>query len=90
VYELAIISGYNMEMEVTIVEAKNTLSDLIRKVEQGEEVVIRRHGRSVARLVKAEPKRRVLGGAKDRVDEVDPDWWKPMSDQEADDFYAGR
>lgn len=77
-------------MEVTIVKAKNTLSDLIRRVERGEEVTITRHGRSVAELVKAEPKRRVLGGAKDRIVEVDPDWWKPMSDQEADDFYAGR
>jgi prevent-host-death family protein len=35
---------------VTIVEAKAHLSDLVDKAEGGEEVVITRHGRPVARL----------------------------------------
>ena len=35
-------------------EAKTQLSALLDKVEQGEEVVITRHGKPVARLVKAE------------------------------------
>jgi prevent-host-death family protein len=34
-------------------EAKNRLSELIDKVERGEEVVITRHGKPVARLVAA-------------------------------------
>lgn len=37
--------------EVGAFEAKNTLSALLDLVEQGEEVVITRHGREVARLV---------------------------------------
>jgi len=32
-------------------EAKNTLGTLLDRVEQGEEIVITRHGRAVARLV---------------------------------------
>jgi len=34
-------------------EAKNKLSELLDKVEQGEEVVITRHGKPVAKLVPA-------------------------------------
>jgi prevent-host-death family protein len=37
--------------EVGAFEAKNTLSALLDQVERGEEVVITRHGREVARLV---------------------------------------
>lgn len=37
--------------EVGAFEAKNTLSALLDLVEQGEEVVITRHGKPVARLV---------------------------------------
>jgi prevent-host-death family protein len=77
-------------MEVGIVDAKNNLSDLIRKVEAGEEVLITRHGHTVAKLVRAEPKGRVLGTARGQIREIDPDWWKPMTDKEVEDFYAGR
>ena len=38
-------------IEVGAFEAKNTLGTLLDRVEQGEEVVITRHGRPVARLV---------------------------------------
>ena len=37
--------------EVGAFEAKNTLGTLLDCVEQGEEIVITRHGRPVARLV---------------------------------------
>ncbi len=37
--------------EVGTFEAKNKLSELLDLVEQGEEVLITRHGRHVARLV---------------------------------------
>ena len=37
--------------EVGVFEAKNTLSALLDQVERGEEVIITRHGREVARLV---------------------------------------
>ncbi|MFZ0792987.1 MAG: type II toxin-antitoxin system prevent-host-death family antitoxin [Candidatus Korobacteraceae bacterium] len=37
--------------EIGAFEAKNTLGSLLDRVEQGEEVVITRHGKPVARLV---------------------------------------
>ncbi len=41
--------------EVGVHEAKTRLSELLRRVEAGEEVVIRRRRTVVARLVPAEP-----------------------------------
>jgi prevent-host-death family protein len=38
-------------VEIGAFEAKNKLSALLDRVEQGEEIVITRHGRPVARLV---------------------------------------
>lgn len=40
---------------VNLAVAKAHLSDLINRVESGEEVVITRHGRPVARMVPATP-----------------------------------
>jgi len=37
--------------EIGAFEAKNTLGALLDRVQQGEEIVITRHGRPVARLV---------------------------------------
>ena len=37
--------------EIGAFEAKNTLGSLLDRVERGEEIVITRHGRAVARLV---------------------------------------
>ncbi|MGQ0530836.1 MAG: type II toxin-antitoxin system Phd/YefM family antitoxin [Panacagrimonas sp.] len=41
--------------EVGTLEAKNRLSNLLDQVLQGEEVVITRHGRPVAKLVPMQP-----------------------------------
>jgi prevent-host-death family protein len=38
-------------MEIGAFEAKNKLGALLDRVEQGEEIVITRHGKAVARLV---------------------------------------
>jgi len=48
-------------MDVSVAEAKNRLSELIRAVENGESVVITRKGRPVAQLVPAPPQRRLSG-----------------------------
>ena len=37
--------------EIGAFEAKNTLGTLLDRVEQGEEIVITRHGKAIARLV---------------------------------------
>ena len=45
----------NQPMQVNILEAKNRLSELIRTVQSGEEVVIANRGEPVARLLPARP-----------------------------------
>jgi prevent-host-death family protein len=74
-------------MDVSIVEAKNRLPELIRAVEAGESVVITRHGKPVAQiapLTRRRPKPR-LGGMKDRI-QLPQGWDKPI---DLDRFLAG-
>ena len=53
-------------MEIAVSEAKGQLSELVRKANAGEEVLLTRHGRPMARIVpfqhrpNADEKRRVL------------------------------
>ena len=42
-------------MDVGIYEAKSRLSQLVEKAEAGEEIVLTRHGRPVAKIVNAAP-----------------------------------
>ncbi len=53
---------------VNMHEAKSTLSKLVEKVNDGEEVVIARAGKPVAKLVKYEAKEpRKLGGLEGKI-----------------------
>lgn len=90
---IAMIDGYNRLMKVSVAEAKNRLPRLIKAVEQGESVTIYRHGTPVVDIVrtrKAAAQKPKFGTLKDRVIEVDPDWWKPMSDEDVDALLDGR
>jgi prevent-host-death family protein len=40
-------------MEVSISYAKSTLTELVRRAERGEEIVLTRHGKPVARIAPA-------------------------------------
>lgn len=42
-------------MEISVTDAKSTLTELIRKAEQGEEVILTRHGKPVARIERVVP-----------------------------------
>lgn len=57
--------------QVNVYEAKTQLSKLLERVEAGEEIVIARHGKAVARLVpeprKGQGKRR-LGGLEGKIE----------------------
>jgi prevent-host-death family protein len=66
-------------MDISIAEAKNRLSQLIRAAEGGESVVITRHGRPVAQLLPAPVRRRKvrLGGMRGRI-RLLPGWDKPI------------
>jgi prevent-host-death family protein len=70
-------------MDISVAEAKNRLTELIRVVEQGEPVVITRRGKPVAQLTALPVKRRhvIFGGMKDRI-ELLPGWHDPITEGE--------
>jgi prevent-host-death family protein len=80
-------------VQFSVAEAKNKLPELIKAVEDGKSVTICRRGVPVVDIVrtkKAVRKTRALGAFRDKIQIHDPDWWKPMSDGEVDEFLAGR
>ena len=79
-------------MKVSVADAKNKLPELIKAVEGGESVTICRRGAPVVDMVrtaKGMPERPQFGTLKGKVIIHDPDWWKPMADEEADAFVDG-
>ena len=80
-------------MKVSVADAKNKLPELIKAVEGGESVTICRRGVPAVDIVRTkEPsgKKRKLGTLKGKIQILDIDWWKPMSEDEADAFVKGR
>lgn len=56
--DLVATGSYNSAMEVSVKQAKDTLTDLLYRVEGGEAITITRHGEPIANLVKyTDPKR---------------------------------
>jgi prevent-host-death family protein len=75
--------------EVNIHEAKTHLSRLLDRVQHGEEVVIAKAGRPIAKLVKIQPvARRQFGTAAGTI-KFTPGWDAPMTDEEFDEFIGG-
>ena len=68
---------------VNVHEAKTHLSRLLMKVEAGEEIVIARSGKPVARLVAHQESRPVrrFGALKDRL-KVDDSFFDPLPESE--------
>ncbi len=66
-------------MDVSVYAAKSNLSKLLDRAVAGEEIVITRHGRPVAKLVAADALRkpRKLGLLKGRV-RISPDFDAPL------------
>jgi prevent-host-death family protein len=66
-------------MDISIAEAKNRLTQLIRAVEEGESVVITRNGRPVAQIVPAPQSRRKVrfGSMCDQI-RLHPGWDEPV------------
>jgi len=80
-------------VQVSVADAKNKLPELIKAVEDGKPVTICRRGVPVVDLVRTKKptrKARMLGTLKGKIQILDPHWWKPMTDGEAEDFLAGR
>ena len=70
-------------LQVNVHEAKTTLSKLLLEVERGQEVIVARGGRPVAKLVPfPKPvKDRVLGAGKGEI-WISPDFDAPLSPAE--------
>ncbi|MBA4181952.1 MAG: antitoxin [Anaerolinea sp.] len=75
---------------VNIHEAKTHLSALLASVERGEEVVIARRGKPVARLVCAEvPERKpIIFGRFEGLVHVDPSFYDEMTEEELAQWYG--
>ena len=70
---------------VNIHEAKTHLSRLLESVEEGDEVVIARAGKPIAKLVPLKPKPRHPGGLKGKI-RIHPDFDEPLPQDIADAF----
>jgi prevent-host-death family protein len=78
----------NRVITVGVEEAQRHLSRLLRQVDEGDEVVIERDGRPVARLVRVEPRRRAFGQLAGRF-QVPDDFDDPLADDLLDLFDGG-
>ena len=79
-------------MQVSVADAKNKLPELIKAVEGGKPVTICRRGVPVVDLVPTKTNARqepTFGTLRGRVTINDPDWWKPMSEDDAEAFLNG-
>ena len=84
------IDSYFVQMKVSVADAKNKLPELIKAAEDGEPVTICRRGTPVVDMVrttKAGHENPRFGTLKGKIIIHDPNWWKPMTDQELDTFF---
>lgn len=81
-------------MNVSVTEAKNKLTQLLAAVEKGERVAIRRHGRVIAELVQPTVRRAPRFGTLKGLVEMTPEQvheaTRPMTETEAEAFLQGR
>ncbi len=75
-----------------VVQAKIHLSEILDRIAEGEEVLLTRRGKPVARLLPAERTANILGaGVHDpnlnREVVARDDWWKALPEQEANAWY---
>lgn len=69
-------------MQVNMLEAKNALSRLVAAAERGEDVILARDGKPVAKIVRYRaPKVKPPGAWKGKV-KVSPDWDSPETNAE--------
>ncbi len=77
-----------MSEPITIHAAKTRFSELVRRVEAGEEIVIARGDKPVAKLVPIPPAaapKRQFGSLKGLV-ELDEAFWDPLTDEELEQW----
>ena len=77
-------------IEVSVHEAQTQLSHLLDLIQDGEEVVICRHGKPVARLSAVAPAQQSPFGAMRGEFELPEGWDRPLSPTETDAFWEGK
>lgn len=77
-------------MHVSVHEAKTQLSRLLDLVQDGEEVVILRHGKPIARLTPVHQPSDSPFGAMRGEFQMKEGWERPLTDEEADAFWEGK
>ncbi len=78
-----------MSKIVNMHEAKTNLSKLVEEAERGEDILLARAGKVVARIVALSPSReRALGQWKGRV-RMSDDFDAPLSDEDLDAWEGG-
>ena len=75
-----------------VAKAKTHLSEILQRVSEGEEILLTRRGRPIARVIPAARTSNILGAGKhDPNINLDiiarDDWWKPMPDEETRTWY---
>ena len=90
-FDIAISDSYHKQMQISVADAKNNLPELIKAAENGTPVTVCRRGVPVVDIVrtrKSARKKRTLGSLRGKIKVLDPNWWKPMTDKEAEKFLA--
>ena len=77
-------------MNVSVHGAKTQLSKLLDLVQDGEQVVIERHGRPVAQLVPVRRRKVSALGAMAGQFRMAEGWERALTDEEAEAFWNGR
>jgi prevent-host-death family protein len=77
-----------MGKPVNIYDAKTRLSELVDRAAAGEEVIIARSGKPLARLVPLRPSARTPGRWKGKI-RIAPDFDAPLSGELLQDFEGG-
>ena len=77
-------------MTVSVHQAKTQFSKLLDLLEEGEEVLIERHGRPVARLVRANAAVKPQLGAMRGEISWKEGWDRALNSKEAEAFWEGR
>ncbi len=72
-------------MIVSVQDAETRLSELLDLVAEGEQIVISRRGKPMARLVPVRARRRVLGAMRGEFDMVEG-WERAPSDDDVESF----
>jgi prevent-host-death family protein len=77
-------------IEVSVHEAKTQLSRLLDLVQDGEDAIIHRHGKPIARLAALASTTRSPLGAMRGEFELPEGWDRPLSPDESDAFWEGK